>query len=137
MGAKGWVATSAVNAASAMMAAHSSGRIGGANWRRAKRLARRATTARAAMATQMSATKKAAMSQLGGPGMRYDMRGHAPTHFTTARSDAARKPSMRASNRDKRAQTNVARSVRKQSGTINPVRITAGILLSGPARLTR
>src|SRR5580704_14600089 len=81
--------------------------------------------------------EKAAISQIGGPGMRYDMRGHAPTHFTTARSDATRKPSMRASSRDKRPQTNVATSVRKPSGTINPVRTTAGILLRGPARLTR
>src|SRR5271156_3087086 len=136
-GANGWDTTSNVSEASARAEAHSAGRIGGDNFRRTLGFNRRAATALAHIARQMNAAKKAIASHIGGPGIRYDNRGQWPNHSTLESKSPVQKPSAFASSNAKFAQTKDASSATKPRGTMIAVSNTAGILLKGPARLTR
>src|ERR1700735_1323114 len=72
---KGCDATKSVSTARTEAEIHSAGRIGGDNFRLTRGSNRRCDTARAHIVRLTNAAKKTTVSQIGGPGIRYDKRG--------------------------------------------------------------
>src|SRR5579862_6703904 len=128
-GANGCDAIRSANITTAPAAAHSAALIGRDICRRTIGFKRRAMTARAHIARNTKAAKNAITSHMGGPGIRYDIRGQCPNQFTVDNNIAAQRLDAFASSKASRDQTNDASTATKPRGTIIAVNKTAGMLL--------